>query len=59
MWCQCGDSECPHCSGECADKATTTLFRVDMGDETGTSMCDECADDAYQSGLFWCEDDND
>jgi hypothetical protein len=32
--------------------ATYTLQRVDMPDVTGTPMCDDCATDALESGLF-------
>lgn len=52
--CMCADKGCPEHPGrdECVLVATTTLFRVDMEDETGTPMCDPCADDALGSGLF-------
>jgi len=35
------------------------LFRVDMEDETGTAMCEECADDALDSGVFTTYEDVD
>lgn len=53
--CQCCDPGCPSHPGEsrCPDPcATTTLYRIDMEDRTGTDMCRACADDAMQSGLF-------
>jgi hypothetical protein len=49
--CQCADRACP-CRGRCCRRATTTLFRVDMEDRTGTPFCDGCAADAWESGLF-------
>ena len=53
--CECADPGCPNCKGDCSEKATRVLFRVDMEDHTGTLMCTECADDAYVSGLFDAE----
>ncbi len=52
--CECGDPGCPVHKGEqvCNLNATTQLFRIDMEDQTGTLMCDRCADDASESGLF-------
>lgn len=52
--CQCCDPGCPvhQGSGRCTAPATTVLFRVDMEDVTGTPMCDECAADGLESGLF-------
>ncbi len=55
--CECSDSGCPvkacH-GGKCSNRelATIIVFRVDMGDVTGTAMCRHCADDAMDSGLF-------
>lgn len=57
--CECADLECP--ANDCHDKlhdghlhawATTVVFRIDMDDETGTAMCEACAADALDSGLF-------
>lgn len=50
--CECADSGCPKCKGKCERKAMQTLYRVDMEDRTGTRFCNECAEDAYESGLF-------
>lgn len=50
--CQCGDPGCPCCHGRCEQDAAHILHRVDMEDETGTPMCEGCADDAGESGLF-------
>lgn len=50
--CECSDPGCPVCKGECKNTATQCLVRVDMEDQTGTLMCDGCADDAFESGLF-------
>ncbi len=30
-----------------------TLYRSDMEDLTGTLMCPRCAEDAFDSGLFY------
>lgn len=52
--CECSDPGCPvhiHVS-RCDQRATTTLFRHDMDDRTGTRMCDPCSADAFESGLF-------
>ena len=53
--CECGDMECPMHWGvsKCNKEAITTLFRVDMEDETGTLMCEGCANDAMASQLFY------
>lgn len=55
--CECGDSGCPVHKGKsrCSAKATQTVFRIDMEDETGTDMCDDCANDAIDSGVFTYE----
>ena len=50
--CECSDPACPVCRGKCREKAETILFRIDMQDRTGTAMCEPCADDAMDSGLF-------
>jgi hypothetical protein len=52
MRCECSDPGCQHCYGKCKAQATTTLFRIDMSDETGTPMCDGCCEDAMDSGVF-------
>lgn len=52
--CECGDHGCPvHKShSRCPNRASTILYRSDMDDQTGTAMCDKCADDAMESGVF-------
>ena len=51
--CECYDPGCPHVDkGGCSNNADYLLYRVDMNDESGTAMCDICADDASDSGLF-------
>ena len=50
--CECSDPECPCCHGHCNRKAVTILVRSDMEDESGTAMCEGCADDAMESGVF-------
>jgi len=59
--CECSDDRCPahKGSGRCNHQATDILYRVDMQDETGTAMCDACSDDAFSSGLFTTETDED
>ena len=51
--CECCDPLCPvdH-SSDCRHTATTILYRIDMQDETGAALCEDCADDAFASGLF-------
>lgn len=57
--CECGDPGCPVHEGvaHCRNSATYTVYRVDMQDETGTSMCDKCAEDALDSGVFITRED--
>lgn len=52
--CECSDVGCPvhHGQAVCLSKAKTTVYRVDMEDHTGTRMCEACAGDAMDSGLF-------
>jgi hypothetical protein len=52
--CQSSDRGCPAHPGIsfCIQPASTTLFRIDMEDQTGTAFCDACAEDAMNSGLF-------
>lgn len=56
--CECFDRGCPvHGREECGKEATCILYRIDMIDETGTAFCDDCADDAMDSGLYESRDD--
>jgi len=57
MKCECSDPGCPAHNGvsSCEAMAKITLYRVDMEDRTGTAMCDDCADDAFASGVFSSE----
>lgn len=53
--CECSDPGCPVHKGQskCSFVGrTTTLFRIDMEDRTGTRMCPACTSDAMDSGLF-------
>ena len=55
--CECADGGCPHvgsmqCPTMLTPQTSETLYRVDMVDVTGTDMCETCAADAYESGLF-------
>lgn len=50
--CQCSDPLCPVCHGKCTTRATTVVQRIDMEDRTGTPVCEKCADDCMESGLF-------
>ena len=52
--CECND---PGCNGHlrasvCRENATEILYRVDMEDASGTAMCNLCAIDAFESGVF-------
>jgi hypothetical protein len=49
--CECSDPGC-WCNGHCARAALILLYRVDMNDESGVYFCEQCADDALDSGLF-------
>lgn len=52
--CQCADPGCPVHEGEsiCIRHAKQRLFRVDTFLDEGTLFCEQCADDAMESGLF-------
>lgn len=56
--CECTDAadghplESGHTHGQCTNKATSTLWRVDMEDVNGTRFCNDCAEDAWESDLF-------
>ena len=56
--CECSDPGCPvhYGSVSCVGNALFVAFRYDTEDSTGTAMCDECTDDALDSGLFYTED---
>jgi hypothetical protein len=56
--CECADPACPCCHGSCDRKATYILYRTDTEDTTGTPMCQGCADDAFDSGLFTSEEES-
>ena len=50
--CECADSGCPEQHGAgCEQRATIKLVRIDMSD-AGVLMCEACADDALESGVF-------
>jgi hypothetical protein len=54
--CECADPGCPaHLGlGKCAEPtyARSRLYRIDMEDHTGTVFCEECYEDALDSGVF-------
>lgn len=52
--CECADPGCPaHVGAQvCFKPQTTTLYRIDMSDETGTTFCAACTDDAWETGLY-------
>jgi hypothetical protein len=51
--CECVDVGCAECVGQCQKLAgADRLYRIDMEDWGGTLMCDGCAADAYESGVF-------
>lgn len=55
MRCECTDPGCPCCHGHCKRAAVVGVHRVDMEDATGTPMCQGCADDAMEAGVFRTE----
>lgn len=59
--CECSDPGCSanHGNKACNGLATSILYRVDMEDVTGTAMCESCASDAFESGLFTDSTDED
>jgi hypothetical protein len=52
--CKCSDPGCPVHKGEsqCDNRAIAILYRIDMEDQSGTLMCETCAGDALESGVF-------
>jgi len=59
MKCECSDPGCSEHQGreKCPGSAVVTVFRSDMVDELGTEMCEACAEDALDSGVFYVEED--
>ena len=57
--CECSDPGCQAHKGKSACRRTgfDILYRIDMDDETGTVMCEACADDAFSSGMFTTKED--
>ena len=53
--CCCADPGCPHCKGHCENRSVTVVVRIDMEDITGTPVCQKCAEDCMDSGLFRLE----
>ena len=54
--CECADPQCPVCHGHCETHIAITPFRIDMEDLTGTDFCQECGEDAFDSGVFTDEE---
>lgn len=52
MLCECADSKCPVCQGKCKNAEAHILYRIDMEDYGGTAFCEDCCEDALQSGVF-------
>lgn len=52
LTCMDADPNCPVCHGQCQNKATIKLYRIDMEDNYGTPMCENCSNDAFESGVF-------
>jgi hypothetical protein len=51
--CGCHDQNCEASHlGQCDNEGTERLYRVDMYDNEGTLFCEDCADDAVDSGIF-------
>lgn len=59
--CECAYPGCPVHKGtsDCREFANVILYRVYMEDNTGTAMCEDCAEDALLSGLFTSEIEDD
>lgn len=52
-YCECIDYGCPvHHGEECREVGDYPLYCTYMDDSTGTFMCDACATDALNSGVF-------
>lgn len=54
MKCECSDKGCQVHEGraKCYNEAKLIVSRIDMNDWSGTPMCEECAKDALESGVF-------
>ena len=52
--CECSDRECPVHKGRpsCPRAGDTIVYRSDMEDRSGVLMCEGCAADALDSGVF-------
>jgi len=52
--CECTDPGCPVHEGvsSCEGKGRVRLYRIDMDDRSGSLFCRECANDAFDSGVF-------
>lgn len=52
--CECSDPGCPVHPGklQCKNRGNALYFRIDMEDESGTLMCNDCGADALDSGVF-------
>ncbi len=61
--CECADAECFHPAepgnAQCARQATHILYRCDLEDHAGTAFCEDCAEDALDSGVFYEYGDED
>ena len=61
MTCECSDPGCPAHEGvsECTNEASSTVRRIDMEDGTTTfEFCQECTEDALESGVFDTQDED-
>lgn len=54
--CECADPDCGACDNNCVRRAIHLFHRIDM-DDASVRFCDECAGDAFTSGLFIDEGD--
>lgn len=52
--CECFDPGCTWHLGHdhCHSPAAVVLYRVDMDDRSGVAFCEDCAQDAVESGVF-------
>lgn len=58
--CECADRECPVHKGysECPCNAKQAVARVDYEPEEAILLCDGCAADAFECGLFYEVEEN-
>lgn len=53
--CQCVDALCGVCAGHCTKVSDLTLYHVDSSYRHEVRMCEDCANEAYESGEWSTE----